>query len=426
MKKIFKSGSALLLALVMALGLSVTAFADDSSITYKGLEEGFETQPGSEYTETDLFDNFKNVMPGDKLTQTISFTNEAKDCDYINVYLKAVVHDENGNPLTYDEAFENADGKDQANVEGQRDETVATMQDFLKQLTMRIYNGSELIYSSTPDQTGALADNVFLGKLTAGEALSLKVELDVPVDLGNQYANRVGEVDWVFSVEAIENNKLTVHKVWDDNGYPSRPGSVKVNLLKDGKTAETVTLNADNQWTYTWDKLDDRYEWTVQEETPEGYEASYKKQDNTVFITNHKDYTPATPAAPTSPMDLTVKKVWSDENNKRGNRPDAVTVTLYNGDTAVKRVTLNAANNWTFTWYGLDSSANWSVLETGIPKGYTPSYSASGSVLTITNTESLIQTGQLNWPIPVLGSLGALMILCGILMMRRKKKNDEA
>ncbi|MDD6320075.1 MAG: Cna B-type domain-containing protein [Oscillospiraceae bacterium] len=412
MKKIFKSGSALLLALVMALGLSVTAFAADSSITYKGHEDGFETQPGSEYTETDLFDNFKNVMPGDKLTQTIHFTNKAEDCDYINVYLKAVVHDENGNPLSEKVA--------------ETGETVATMQDFLKQLTMRIYNGSELIYNSTPDQTGALADNVFLGKLTAGEALSLKVELDVPVDLGNQYANRVGEVDWVFSVEAIENNKLTVHKVWDDNGYPNRPGSVKVNLLKDGKTAETVTLNADNQWTYTWDKLDDRYEWTVQEETPEGYEASYKKQDNTVFITNHKDYTPATPAAPTSPMDLTVKKVWSDENNKRGNRPDAVTVTLYNGDTAVKRVTLNAANNWTFTWYGLDSSANWSVLETGIPKGYTPSYSASGSVLTITNTESLIQTGQLNWPIPVLGSLGALMILCGILMMRRKKKNDEA
>ena len=72
MKKLFKSGSALLLALVMALSLSVTAFAADSSITFKGLAEGFETQPGSEYTETDLFDNFKNVMPGDQLTETIS------------------------------------------------------------------------------------------------------------------------------------------------------------------------------------------------------------------------------------------------------------------------------------------------------------------------------------------------------------------
>ena len=187
MKKLFKSGSALLLALIMVLSLSVTAFAADSSITFKGLEEGFEAQPGSEYTETDLFDNFKNVMPGDQLTETITFKNQASDCDYINVYLKAQVHDENGNPLSEKVA---------------ETETVASMQDFLKQLTMRIYNGEKLIYNSTPDQAGALADNVFLGKLAKGEALSLKVELDVPIELGNEYANRVGEVDWVFTVEA--------------------------------------------------------------------------------------------------------------------------------------------------------------------------------------------------------------------------------
>ena len=423
MKKLFKSGSALLLALIMVLSLSVTAFAADSSITFKGLEEGFEAQPGSEYTETDLFDNFKNVMPGDKLTEAIAFKNQAKDCDYINVYLKAVVYDENGNPLTYNEAFENADGKDQANVDGQRDETVATMQDFLKQLTMRIYNGTELIYNSTPDQAGALADNVFLGKLAKGEELSLKVELDVPIELGNEYANRVGEVDWTFLVEAIEYNKLTVHKVWEDNGYPERPDSVKVNLLKDGKVSETITLNEENQWTYSWDDLDDRYEWTVEEEVPIGYEASYKTVDNTVFITNHMDYVPVVPP---EPVDLTVKKVWSDENNKNGNRPSSVTVTLYNGKEAVEKVTLSAKNNWTYTWEDLDGSGDWSVLETGIPKGYSPSYRTKDGVVTITNTASLIQTGQMNWPIPVLGTLGLLLIACGFIVMTKKRKNERA
>ncbi len=178
MKRTFSKISSLLLALIMVFSMSVTAFAADSTITFKGLQEGFEAQPGSEYTDTDLFDNFKDVMPGDQLTETIQIRNEAADCDYIKVYMRAVVHDENGNPLTYSEAFENTDGKDQANVDGQRDETVATMQDFLKQLTMRIYNGDELIYNSTPDQAGALTNNVFLGTLTKGEALSLKVELD--------------------------------------------------------------------------------------------------------------------------------------------------------------------------------------------------------------------------------------------------------
>lgn len=408
MKKLFKSGSAILLALVMVLSLSVTAFAADSSVTFSGLEEGFEAQPGSEYTETDLFDNFKNVMPGDKLTETITFKNRAEDCDYINVYLKAVVHDENDNPLSEKVA---------------ETETVASMQDFLKQLTMRIYNGTELIYNSTPDQAGALADNVFLGKLAKGEELSLKVELDVPITLSSEYANRVGEVDWTFVVEAIEYSKLTVHKTWDDNGYPDRPESVKVNLLKDGEVFEIVTLNEENQWTYSWDDLDDRYDWTAEEDVPEGYEASFKIVDNTVFITNHMDYEPV---VPTKPVDLTVKKDWSDRNNKKGNRPDSVTVTLYNGDEAVEKITLSDKNNWTYTWEALDGSGDWSVLETGIPKGYTPSYRTMDGVVTITNTSTLIQTGQMNWPIPVLGGLGLLLIACGFIVMAKKRKNKHA
>ena len=423
MKRTFRNLSSLLLALVMILSLSVTAFAADSTITFKGAQEGFEFQPGSEYTATDLFDNFKDVMPGDKLTETIQVKNTATDCDYIKLYMRAVVHDENGNPLTYSETFENTDGKDQANVAGERDETVATMQDFLSQLTMRIYNGDELIYEASPDEAGALVNNVLLGTLSTGESLTLRVELDVPIELGNEYANRVGEVDWVFLAECIQYEKLTVHKVWDDNGYPGRPDSVTVHLLRDGKSYEDVELNQDNQWTYTWDDLDDRYQWSVEEDVPSGYEVTYKTEDNKVFITNHKDYEP-TPDPESK--DLTVKKVWSDENNKQGIRPSYVTVTLYNGSTAVEKVTLSANNNWTYTWKGLDGSGDWSVIETGIPSGYTPSYRTSGNVVTITNTATLIQTGQLNWPIPVLGSLGALMIFFGIFTMRKKKKNGNA
>lgn len=414
----------MVLMLTMLMSLATTAFAaSPSSITFKGAEEGFDLQPGSEYTATDLFGNFKNVMPGDKLTETVQIQNEAADCDYIKVYMRAVVHDENGNTPTYDEVFENTDGKDQANIDAQRDETVASMQDFLSQLTMRIYNGDELIYNASADEAGALVNNVLLGTLSKGESLNLKVELDVPIELGNAYANRVGEVDWVFLAECFESEKLTVHKVWADNGYPGRPDTVAVYLLRDGKEYEKVELNKDNQWTYTWDDLDDRYQWSVKEDVPAGYEATYKTEDNRVFITNYKDYYPAPDP---DPEDLTVKKVWSDEHDKRGIRPDSVTVTLYNGDQTVEKVTLGAWNNWRYTWYDLDGNGDWSVLETGIPKGYTPSYRTNGDVVTITNTATLIQTGQLNWPIPVLGGLGMLMIFCGVIVMRKKKENGNA
>lgn len=427
MKRILRNLSSLFLVLVMILSLSATAYAEESTITFTGAAEGFAVEPGSEYTATDLFDNFKDVMPGDKLTETIQIRNEAEDCDYIKLYMRAVVHDEDGNPLTYSEPFEQLDGKDQSGenqtvVDGQRDETVATMQEFLSQLTMRIYNGDQLIYEASPDEAGALINNVLLGTLSNGESLTLNVELDVPAELGNEYANRVGEVDWVFLAECIEYEKLTVHKIWDDNGYPDRPDSVTVHLLRDGEKYEEVKLNNDNQWTYTWDDLDDRFQWSVEEEIPQGYEVSYKTADNKIFITNYKDYEPVVPA---EPVDLTVEKVWADENDKRDIRPDSVTVTLYNGDTAVDKVTLGAWNNWTYTWKDLEGDGDWSVLETGIPKGYTPSYRTSGEVVTITNTATLIQTGQMNWPIPVLGSLGILMIGLGVMTMWKKRRNSN-
>lgn len=206
MKKNKKSFFALLAAGVMALNLGMTAFAADAVVTYQG-SKSFEFEPGSGYTVTDLFDNFKNVMPGDQLKETVEVKNEAKSCDYIDVYMCAEVHDEEKNGLTYSESFENRDGKDDADVDGERDETVATMQDFLTQLTMRIFEGEKLIYEASPDEAGALVKDVYLGSLKYGNALALKVELDVPLELGNEYANRVGEVDWVFKVTERNNPK---------------------------------------------------------------------------------------------------------------------------------------------------------------------------------------------------------------------------
>lgn len=196
--------SSFILGISFLLNTNIVTFAADSTITFHGQSEGFSFQPGSEYTQTDLFDNFKNVMPGDKVTETITVTNKATDCDYINLYIKALAKDEKGNPLTYSEAFEAADGKDQAGITGQRDETVATMADFLAQLSMKVYNSKELIYEASPDELDGLAENVLLGTFRHGESTTLTVELEVPIELGNKYANRVGEADWIFTVEALD------------------------------------------------------------------------------------------------------------------------------------------------------------------------------------------------------------------------------
>ena len=413
MKKACKAICSLVLMLLMVMSLASTAFAASPTITFEGFSKGFDFQPGSEYTQTDLFGSFKNVMPGDTVTETITFTNSAADCDFVNLYMRAEAHDEAGNPLSSKVAEK---------------ETVVTMTEFLSKLSMKVWNGTELIYDASPDQLDGLKSNKLLGTFRTGETATLKVELAVPADLGNEYANRVGEVDWIFHVEAYQESQLTVRKIWSDGNSNHPNDSVTVNLLRDGKVEKSEVLNAKNGWTYTFDKLVEGHVWTVEEaRVPSGYTVSYKTEGNTTIITNTKDTptpppTPPTPPTPSEPLDITVRKVWSNDNLKE--RPDSVTVTLYNGDVAYDSVRLGAWNNWSYSWKDLNAYGNWQVIETNIPRGYTPYYSVNNGVVTITNSRTLIQTGQLNWPIWVLGGAGLVLVALGGAMLVKKKKHN--
>lgn len=325
MKKSCKAVFSLVLMLLIVMSLSSTAFAASPSITFKGFTSGFDFQPGSEYTETDLFNSFKNVMPGDTVTETITFTNSASDCDFVNLYMRAEAHDETANPLSPKVADK---------------ETIAAMTEFLSKLSMKVWNGTELIYDAASNELGGLGSNKFLGTFRSGETATLKVELSVPNDLDNKFADRIGEVDWIFHVEAYNESQLSVRKVWSDGSANHTNDSITVNLLKDGKVEKTQVLNAENNWAYTFDRLAEGHTWTAEEAAvPAGYTVSYKTEGTETTITNTKNDTPPTP--PTYPLDITVHKVWSNDNGKA--RPSSVTVTLYNGDIAYDRVRLSAA-----------------------------------------------------------------------------------
>lgn len=188
MKKLNKKLSSILFGAAFAVTTLVfPALAADSSITYEGGAEKFVFVPGSEYTETDLFDNFKGVMPGDVVGETITIKNDCRGCDYVKIYMRAEVHDETENPMS-------------PNVAGE-EVSAAAMNDFLSQLSMKVYIGDKLIYDASPDELDGLAENVLLGSFGYGAGAELDVQLEVPIELGNEYANRVGEVDWVFTVE---------------------------------------------------------------------------------------------------------------------------------------------------------------------------------------------------------------------------------
>lgn len=73
-----------------------------------------------------------------------------------------------------------------------------------------------------PDELDGLKSNKLLGTFRTGETATLKVELSVPIELDNKYANRVGEVDWIFHVEAYNESQLSVRKVWSDGNANQR------------------------------------------------------------------------------------------------------------------------------------------------------------------------------------------------------------
>ncbi len=201
MRKIFKSLSALALSLMLTVGLVSIAYAE-SSVTYKGGAEKFVFLEGSKYTDSDLFGSFKGVMPGDELSQTITIRNRFRNADTVKIYLRAVAHDDSGNPLS-------------ENVAAETD--LPSMQEFLSQLSMTVKQGDTLLFEASPDQLGGLEKNVLLGSFPKNSSTELVVTLTVPLELGNEFQNRTGEVDWVFTAEEFTESNPSIPKTGDES-----------------------------------------------------------------------------------------------------------------------------------------------------------------------------------------------------------------
>ena len=117
---------------------------------------------------------------------------------------------------------------------------------------------------------------------------------------------------------------------------------------------------------------------------------------------------------------ITIKKVWNTDESTEAS--DSVTVQLLKNGNVIKTATLNAQNNWQVTYTDMPESDTYSIEEINIPKGFTATYKQSGYVFTVTNTSTLIQTGQLIWPIPALAFSGILLITIGIAVLSKKRK----
>ncbi len=161
----------------------------------------------------------------------------------------------------------------------------------------------------------------------------------------------------ITNTHAVNKTSVSVTKAWnDDNNRDNlRPGSIQVQLKADNVAlGDPVTLNEANEWTYTWTGLDvnaagavgDAIEYTVDEPTvPSGYTSAITGDVATGFtITN--THTPAT-------TEVAGTKIWQDNNNEVGKRPDAIVVRLYADGEEISSVTVSEDTDWAYSFDGL-------------------------------------------------------------------------
>ena len=84
----------------------------------------------------------------------------------------------------------------------------------------------------------------------------------------------------------------TIIKEWRDYKQ-NRPDAIEVDIYKDSELYESISLNSDNNWTYSFIAKDDGSIFTaVERNVPDGYTVSIDKDDTRIVIINTHDEEP--------------------------------------------------------------------------------------------------------------------------------------
>ncbi|MBQ9068197.1 MAG: Cna B-type domain-containing protein, partial [Eggerthellaceae bacterium] len=203
----------------------------------------------------------------------------------------------------------------------------------------------------------------------------------------------------VTNTHEVEKVSIPVAKVWDDsnNADAIRPESVSVQLLADGKVSGSpIELSEANNWAAAFANLDKYASGTeiaysiAEVDVPEGYTSAISGTAEAGFVVTNTHVVEQAPEPELTQVSAT--KVWVDQNDADGLRPESVTSALLATGEEVARQSVTAAGGWRTTIANVPTNADdgvteiaYSVDEVAVPEGYTKTVDGT----TITNTHEV-------------------------------------
>ena len=201
-----------------------------------------------------------------------------------------------------------------------------------------------------------------LEKNKAGKAITYSVKAS---DIAKGYEAVVSSTESgivVTLTHTPEVADIAVSAAWDDadNQDALRPASVEAEVLANGEaTGNKVTLTAEGEWKATVKALPvyaagQKITYTLKSDVDAYTSACTSTADGLVLKFTHK----------TETVDVTLTTKWNDKENQDGNRPSFYSVQLMaDGVKVGDLITLNAGNEFSKTWTGLQKNRTGKVGE---------------------------------------------------------------
>lgn len=201
-----------------------------------------------------------------------------------------------------------------------------------------------------------------LEKNKAGKAITYSVKAS---DIAKGYEAVVSSTESgivVTLTHTPEVADIAVSAAWDDadNQDALRPASVEAEVLANGEaTGNKVTLTAEGEWKATVKALPvyaagQKITYTLKSDVDAYTSTCTSTADGLVLKFTHK----------TETVDVTLTTKWNDKENQDGNRPTSYSVQLMaDGVKVGDLITLNAGNEFSKTWTGLQKNRTGKVGE---------------------------------------------------------------